>query len=72
MNWQDCIKNLNGYKVITHKGDKADIVKFDTNDDLYGKPINKYKVKFLNSIGVGWYTYDQLTLCNNGYRYVTN
>lgn len=68
MDWEESVKKLNGYKAITHKGDKVDIIKFDTDDDLFGKPINKYKVKFLNSIGVGWYTYNQLTLCTNGYQ----
>jgi hypothetical protein len=47
MNWKQCIKNMNGKKVITHKGDKA--------------VISGYQVSF-DSPAVGWYTWAQLTL----------
>ena len=62
LKWQDCIKKLNGYKVITYKGDNADIVKFDMYCNQLGHFIGKYQVRFLHGGAVGWYTRAQLSI----------
>jgi hypothetical protein len=61
MNWKQCIKNMNGKKVITHKGDRAVISGFDIKCNQLGHFIGKYQVSF-DSPAVGWYTWEQLTL----------
>ena len=72
MDWKDCIKKLNGHKVITHRGNKGDIVRFEINCKQLGHFIGKYQVRFVHGGAVGWFTYNQLTICNNGYSYANN
>lgn len=62
MNWKDCIKDLNGAAVITHKGDRAVIIGFELIDDSLNHFIGKYKVRFLDGGMVGWYTRAQLAM----------
>ena len=61
MNWKQCIKNMNGKKVTTYKGDRAVIRSFDIKCNQLGHFIGQYQVSF-DSPAVGWYTWEQLTL----------
>lgn len=62
MNWSDSIKDLSGVSVITYKGDRAVIICFELVDDSLNHFIGKYKVRFLDSSAVGWYTRAQLAM----------
>ena len=62
MEWKDCIKDLSGVKVVTHKGDSAVIIGFELVDDSLNFFVGKYKVRFLSSSAVGWYTRSQLAM----------
>jgi hypothetical protein len=61
IDWEDCIKNMKGKKVITFRGDEGVIRRFDFKCNILGHFIGMYQISF-NSPAVGWYTWKQLTL----------